>query len=123
MCQKSEGRAVTTAPQPLAGTVMIVSTMAILYGIGEDGVDDPQTLTAALADQTHDDGSPVFTMATALALLVFYVLAMQCLPTQIVTRRETGTWKWPLVQLGYMTLLAWVGAFVTFQLVSAFLTA
>ena len=103
-----------------AAREVIVSTMAILYGIGEDGAEDAQTLTAALAAQTHADGSPVFTMATALALLVFYVLAMQCLPTQIVTRRETGSWKWPLLQLGYMTALAWIGAFLTFRAVSFF---
>jgi ferrous iron transport protein B len=47
--------------------------------------------------------------------LVFFVLAMQCLPTQAVTRRETGSWKWAAFQLIYMTMLAWVAAFVTYQ--------
>ena len=57
----------------------------------------------------------MFTVATSLSLLIFYVLAMQCLPTQAVTRRETGTWKWPVFQLAYMTLLAYGAALVTFQ--------
>jgi ferrous iron transport protein B len=47
--------------------------------------------------------------------MVFYVLAMQCLPTLVVVRRETNSWKWPLFQVGYMSALAWVGAFLIFQ--------
>ena len=57
----------------------------------------------------------MFTLATSLSLLVFFVLAMQCLPTQAVTRRETGSWKWAVFQLAYMTALAWTAAFVTYQ--------
>ncbi len=58
--------------------------------------------------------------ALFISILVFYVLAMQCLPTQAVTRRETNSWKWPLFQLGYMTVLAYVAAFVAFRLASLF---
>jgi ferrous iron transport protein B len=61
----------------------------------------------------------VFTTATCLSLLVFYVLAMQCLPTQAVTRRETGSWKWAFLQLGYMTMLAYAAAFVVYQSAAA----
>ncbi len=61
------------------------------------------------------DGTPVFTFASSASLLVFYVLAMQCLPTLAVTRRETGAWKWAGFQWLYMTVLAYVGALVTFQ--------
>ena len=50
---------------------------------------------------------------------MFYVLAMQCLPTQVVTRRETGSWKWALFQLGYMTALAYVASLITYQTLSA----
>ena len=93
--------------------------MAVLYGLGAEGADDGvNSLLASLGASTHADGSPVFTTATCLSLLVFYVLAMQCLPTQAVTRRETGSWKWPLIQLGYMTALAYVAALITYQTAS-----
>lgn len=97
----------------------IVSTLAIVYGIGQEGAEETKTLTETLRGQRHPDGSPVFTMATSLSLLVFFVLAMQCLPTQAVTKRETGSWKWPIFQLVYMTVLAYSAALVTYQTVSA----
>jgi ferrous iron transport protein B len=103
-----------------AAREVIVSTMAILYGLGADGADeDSGNLLASLRNSTRADGSPVFTTATCLSLLVFYVLAMQCLPTQAATRRETNSWKWPAIQLGYMTVLAYVAALVTYQFASA----
>ena len=66
----------------------------------------------------RDDGTPVFTLPTAASLLVFFVLAMQCLPTIVVTKRETGSWNWSLLQLGYMTILAWGTSFITYTIVS-----
>ena len=102
-----------------AAREVIVATLAIVYGIGEDAVEDEETLSETLRAQRHADGTPVFTTATALALLVFFVLAMQCLPTNVVTRRETGSWKWPALQFGYMSVLAWCAAFVVYRVVSA----
>ena len=101
-----------------AAREVIVSTLSILYGLGEEG--EEQSLLAALSGATQPDGAPVFTTATCLSLLVFYVLAMQCLPTQAVTHRETGSWKWPVFQLVYMSLLAYGMALVTHQCVLAF---
>ena len=99
-----------------AAREVIVSTMAVLYGLGADGAEDGvDSLLGSLRTAKRADGSLVFTTATCLSLLVFYVLAMQCLPTQAVTRRETGSWKWPILQLGYMTALAYVAAMVTYQ--------
>ncbi|MEO1495873.1 MAG: ferrous iron transport protein B [Planctomycetota bacterium] len=97
-----------------AAREVIVSTLSILYGLGEEG--DEASLLDALTASTDADGAPVFTTATCLSLLVFYVLAMQCLPTQAVTKRETGGWKWPLFQLGYMSVLAYVAALATHQI-------
>ena len=102
-----------------AAREVLVSTLAIVYGMGEDAAEDAGTLRETLAAQQRPDGSPVFGMATAFSLLVFFVLAMQCLPTQAVTRRETGSWKWAAFQLGYMTALAYSAALVTFQVLSA----
>lgn len=96
-----------------AAREVVVSTMAVLYGLGSDGEGD--SLRDSLRASKRTDGTPVFTTATCLSMLVFYVLAMQCLPTQAVTRRETGSWKWPLLQLGYMTVLAYTAALMVYQ--------
>jgi ferrous iron transport protein B len=63
----------------------------------------------------RDDGTPLFTPAVSASMLVFFVLAMQCLATLAVTRVETGSVKWATVQFAYMSVLAYVGAFVTYQ--------
>ena len=99
-----------------AAREVIVSTLAIVYGIGEDAAEDETTLVETLRSQQTSDGTPVYTTATCLSLLVFYVLAMQCLPTQVVTRRETGAWKWAFLQLGYMTLLAYFASLAVYQI-------
>ena len=101
-----------------AAREVIVSTLAVLYGIGDQDGEQQGLLVGKLAQSAHPDGRPVFTTATCLSLLVFYVLAMQCLPTQVVTRRETNSWAWPLLQLGYMTGLAYVAALTTYQTAS-----
>jgi ferrous iron transport protein B len=103
-----------------AAREVIVSTLGVLYGVGADvASESPQSLTQTIAASRRPDGSPTFTTAACLSVLVFYVLAMQCLPTQAVTRRETGSWKWPALQLGYMTALAYTAALVTYQVASA----
>ncbi len=99
-----------------AAREVVVSTLAIVYGIGEDSAEDEATLVETLRRQKRPDGTPVFNVATSLSLLVFFVLAMQCLPTQAVTKRETGSWKWAALQLGYMSGLAYAAAFVTYQI-------
>ena len=104
-----------------AAREVIVSTLSIIYGIGEDGAEDEATLVETLRAQKHPDGSLVYTPPTCYSLLVFYVLAMQCLPTQAVTRRETGSWKWAVFQLVYMTLLAYFAALFTYWLASRLL--
>lgn len=101
-----------------AAREVLVSTLAIIYGVGEEGAEDEARLTETLRNQRYADGSVVFGTSTCLSLLVFYVLAMQCLPTQVVTQRETGSWRWALFQLGYMTLLAYVAALITYQVAS-----
>lgn len=102
-----------------AAREVVVSTMAITAGIGEEGAEDDVLLRDTLAAMTRPDGSPLFDLPTLLSLLVFFVLAMQCLPTQAVTKRETGSWKWAVLQFGYMTVMAYVGALITYQVASA----
>ena len=103
-----------------AAREVIVSTLAVVYGVGEDVVEEnPESLYDSLRRAQRADGSSVFTTATCVSLLIFYVLAMQCLPTQAITRRETNSWKWPVLQLAYMTLLAYGAAWIAFQVLRA----
>lgn len=97
-----------------AAREVFVSTMTVVLSAGspDDDASNPDVL-ARLSAAQRDDGSPLFTKATSASLLVFYVLAMQCLPTLPVTRRETGSWKWAGLQLGYMSVVAYVAAFIT----------
>ena len=99
-----------------AAREVIVSTLAIVYGVGEDTTDNNRTsLYDTLRRAKRTDGTPVFTTATCLSLLVFYILAAQCLSTQVVVRRETNSWKWPLFQIAYMSVLAYVAALLVYQ--------
>ncbi len=97
-----------------AAREVFVSTTAILMGADDEAEVDDELL-GRMKSATRQDGTRLFTMATSASLLVFYVLAMQCLPTLAVTRRESGSWKWPLFQLGWMTLVAYVFALITYQ--------
>ena len=90
-----------------------VSTLAILTGAG-DG--KGEGVLARIESARRDDGRPLLSPATAVSLLVFFVLAMQCLSTMVTVRRETRSWSWPLLQFVWMTALAWIGAFGTFHL-------
>ncbi len=104
-----------------AAREVIVSTLGVVYGVGSnDARDHPESLYQTLRRAHRSDGTAVFNTANCFSLLIFYVLAAQCLPTQAVTRRETGTWKWPLFQIAYMTGLAYLAAFVVFQVLRHF---
>ena len=98
-----------------AAREVLVSTLSVVYELGEDGADDEAGLTEMLRSQTTPEGTPMFNTATCASLLVFYVLAMQCLPTQAVTKRETGSWKWAVFQFVYMTVLAYVAAWIAYR--------
>jgi ferrous iron transport protein B len=100
-----------------AAREVFVSTMSIVYNVAEGADEDTHTkdLAQVLRQQKRPDGTPVYTALTAITLMVFYVLALQCVSTVAVVRRETNSWKWPLFQWIYMGVLAWVFAFVTCQ--------
>lgn len=93
---------------------VFVSTMSVLAGAGASDTADEGVL-GRIRTMARDDGSPVFTRATAASALVFFVLAMQCLATLAVTRRETGRLKYAALQLVYMSAVAWVAALVVYQ--------
>lgn len=96
-----------------AAREVFVGTMATLYSVEEK---DDSSLREKMKSATHANGSPVYTLAAGLSLMVFYVLAMQCMSTLAVVKRETKSWKWPLFQLLYMTILAYLMSWGVYQL-------
>ena len=97
-----------------AAREVFVGTMATLYSVGEDADENNATLRQKMNAAVRADGTKVYTMATGLSLLVFYVLAMQCMSTIAVVKRETKSWKWPIIQLVYMTVLAYVSSWLVY---------
>ncbi|HYJ91686.1 MAG TPA: ferrous iron transport protein B, partial [Pyrinomonadaceae bacterium] len=98
-----------------AAREVLVSTLSIIYNVGKDEDAQSQTLVAAIHDAKKDDGTPAWTPLTGLTLMVFFVLAMQCMSTVAVVRRETNSWRWPIFMITYMTGLAYLGALLTYQ--------
>ena len=96
-----------------AAREVFVGTMATLYSVG-GAADEETTLKNKMDAAVRADGSKVYTLATGVSLLIFYVLAMQCMSTLAIVKRETGTWKWPMIQLVYMTGLAYLLSFIAF---------
>ena len=98
-----------------AAREVFVGTMATIYSIGSS--DDEATIRERMAQEINPiTGGPRYDVPTALSLLLFYVFAMQCMSTLAVTKRETKSWKWPMVQLGFMSVLAYVSSMIAFQL-------
>lgn len=91
-----------------AAREVFVGTMATLYSVGEDATDNSSTLRQKMSAAVRPDGTKVYTFASGLSLLIFYVFAMQCMSTLAVVKRETRSWKWPAIQLVYMTGLAYI---------------
>ena len=99
-----------------AAREVFVGTLGTIYSVGEQDFD--KKLVDKMRNETFRDGNKVFNLASGFSLLVFYVFAMQCMSTVAIVYRETGGWKWPLIQLIYMSCLAWAAAFVTYNLLS-----
>ena len=99
-----------------AAREVFVGTMATLYSVGEDAAANSSTLRQKMGAAVRPDGSKVYDLATGLSLLIFYVLAMQCMSTLAVVKRETRSWKWPVIQLVYMTGLAYMMSLLVYNL-------
>jgi ferrous iron transport protein B len=94
----------------------VISTLSIIYNVSDDATSAQSTsLVAAMRKATRADGSRVWTPLVGLSLMVFFVLACQCMSTVAIVRRETNSWRWPLFMVGYMFVLAYVGSFITYQ--------
>lgn len=105
----------------LVGSILqrevFVSTMGTIYNIQNADENEGSVSLRQQMQQDRDPvtGAPTFTVLTAICLMVYYVLAMQCMSTVAVMRRETNGWKWPLFQIGYMTALAYSVTFVVYR--------
>lgn len=95
---------------------VVIATMGTVFGIGSGVDENSRELADSLRSATWPDGRALFNLPVALSLIVFYALCCQCAATLVVMRRETGSWSWPALAFGYMTVLAWIGAFATYQL-------
>jgi ferrous iron transport protein B len=97
-----------------AAREVFVGTMATLYSVGEN--DQGLLLRDKLHAAKKKDGTPLFTLATGISLMLFYLFAMQCMSTLAIVRRETKTWRWPIIQFLYMTSIAYVMSLIAYQL-------
>ncbi len=95
---------------------VIIATLGTIYSLGGDVDESDEGLRGTLKAATWPDGTPVFSIPVALSIMVFFALCAQCVSTLIVIRRETNSWRWPLFSFSYMTALAWIGAFLTYQI-------
>ena len=101
-----------------AAREVFVGTMATIYSVGQDDEDVTTLREKMTAERNPLTGGPRYDVATALSLLLFYVFAMQCMSTLAVTKRETKSWKWPLIQFAFMTILAFGSSLLAYQLLS-----
>jgi ferrous iron transport protein B len=99
-----------------AAREVFVGTMATLYSVEGGDEADESTLQQKMHAAEHPNGSKVYSLATGISLMIFYAFAMQCMSTLAIVKRETRSWKWPLIQLIYMTGLAYIMSLIAYQL-------
>ncbi|MBK6765449.1 MAG: ferrous iron transport protein B [bacterium] len=97
-----------------AAREVFVSSLAVVHGISYSD-DDDSTLRETLQTARNESGAVIYTPLVGLALMVFFVLACQCMSTVAIVRRETNSWSWPAFMVGYMSVLAWLGAWAVYQ--------
>jgi ferrous iron transport protein B len=100
----------------LAAREVFVSTMATIYSVGSTNDDGTTVLKRMQNEINLDTGKPMYNFAVGWSLLLFYAFAMQCASTIAIVKKETDTWKWPIIQTIFMTALAYISSFITYQL-------
>jgi len=101
-----------------AAREVFIGTLATIYSVEDDGEDSTTIKQKMESEINPDTGEKRFNFATGISLLLFYAFAMQCMATLAIVKRETKSWKWPLVQLVSMGVLAYLSAFVAYQILS-----
>ncbi len=101
-----------------AAREVFVSTLAIVYGVGDQDGENQGLISTIRSEISPDTGRPVYNVLVALNIVIFFILACQCMATIAVVKRETNSWGWPLFMVAYMTGLAWLACFVFYQVAS-----
>ncbi len=100
-----------------AAREVFVGTLATIYSV-EANDENTTTIKQKMASEVNETGGILFNFPVGMSLMVFYAFAMQCMATFAIVKRETKSWKWPLIQLFGMALLAYVASFLTYQILS-----
>ena len=100
-----------------AAREVFVGSLATIYAVNNDSESNLK-LIEKMRNEKNDQGAQVYSLASGVSLMIFYVFAMQCMATLAVVKRETQSWKWPFIQMLYMGFLAYFGSFLIFQLLS-----
>ena len=98
-----------------AAREVFVGTLATIYSVGND---EEETIKNRMSAERKAGGEPLFNLASGVSLMLFYAFAMQCMSTLAIVKRETNSWKWPMLQLVFMTLIAYITAFAAYQILS-----
>ncbi len=102
-----------------AAREVFVGTLATIYSVGDEDEDNATIKERMAAEINEDTGEKLFNLPVGMSLLIFYAFAMQCISTLAVVRRETNSWKWPLLQLVGMGAFAYVASLLTYNLFQA----
>lgn len=100
-----------------AAREVFVGTLSVIYAVGEteDEEENSKLIRDRMSREKRKDGTPVFDFPTGMSLLFFYALAMQCIATLAIVKKETNSWKWPLIQLFFMSALAYLASLIAYQ--------
>jgi len=98
-----------------AAREVFVGSLATIYSVGSE---EETPIKNKMAQEKRANGQVVFDLATGISLMLFYAFAMQCMSTLAIVKKETNSWRWPLLQLGLMTVIAYVTAFAAYQILS-----
>ena len=97
---------------------LVITNLGVIYGLGQDVNEEDSRLQQTIRDATWPDGKKIYGVPVALSIMVFFSLCAQCAATLMTIRRETNSWRWPLVTFTYMTTLAYLAALITYQVAS-----
>jgi len=98
-----------------AAREVFVGSLATIYAVHDDSGENKR-LIDRMREERRADGTPVYSLASGVSLMIFYVFAMQCMATLAVVKRETKSWKWPLIQIAFMGILAYFGSLIVYQI-------
>jgi ferrous iron transport protein B len=101
-----------------AAREVFVGTMSTIYSVGQNDEESKTVRDKMQAEINPETGGPRYTPAVAWSLMLFYAFAMQCMSTLAVVKRETGSWKWPIIQFLFMSALAYFSSLIVYQLMS-----